>query len=329
VPAPRLRHRSACLVLSALLLLTGGPVLPASPSPDTPDDLPPELAGLTFEEVSVRLVLLQATVTNRRGDMVRDLGPDDFVISEEGVAQEIAVFGRAEDHPLQIAFLLDISGSMSVGGKLERARTAIRGFVEALRPGDSTALLVFADGDVVVRVPFTTDRMRFLAALAAEEAWGRTALRDALAYSAGLLADARPGRKALVMVTDGVDNASEMTAFEAIRLARDVKVPIYTLALTGLPERMRVDRRPEGGGRSFFEILGEVAEETGGASFPVFDVADVTRAVGEVQDRLRGQYILGYHPAGTGSEPGFRRIDVLAADGRYAVATRSGYYVKP
>ncbi len=320
--------RMRAWILPVLLLLAashGGVAAPLSTEPVVPKSI----SGLVFQEVKVRLVLLQATVTNPRGKNVRDLGPGDFQIQEDGVDQEITVFGRASDHPLEIAFLLDISGSMGIHGKLDRARAAIHQFVEALRPEDRTALLVFADGDVVVRVPFTTDRLSFLEVLDGEEAWGRTALRDALAHASGVLADSRPGRKALVLVTDGVDNASEMTAFAAIRLAREVRVPIYALGLTGLPEKLRRRASPSGDGRTFLEILAQVSEETGGASFPVFDIADVKAAVDQVQGLLRTQYVLGYNPAQDVEAAGYRRIQVVAGEGRFQVHTRSGYYAKP
>ena len=320
----------ALLAVLLALLATAGILRStrAAPGPDTPVVFPEALKDMPVQEVRVRLVLLQATVTDRRGDMVADLGPGDFRIEENGVPQEITVFGRAADHPLELAFLLDISGSMRVQGKLGRARAAIRDFVGELRPEDRTALMVFADGDVVVRVPFTTDRLRFLNFLEDEEAWGQTALRDALAYSSSVLADASPGRKALILVTDGVDNASEVTAFEAIRLARQVRVPIYALGLTGLPVKMIGRGGGPERGRSFLEVLSQVSEETGGVAFPVFDVADVSQAVTAVQDRLRNQYVLGYHPDGEDAESAYHRIQVVAGDGRYKVLTRSGYYAR-
>lgn len=301
----------------------------ASPGPDAPVPFPAELARMPFQEVKVRLVLLQATVTDRRGRTINDLSPEDFSIAEQGVNQNITVFGRAADHPLEVAFLLDISGSMSVRGKLDRARAGIRRFVSALRPEDLTSLLVFADGEVAVTVPFTADRQRFLAALDEQEPWGQTAVRDALVYASGVLAESRPGRKALILVTDGVDNASEMTAFAAIRMARRVQVPIYALGLTGLPESMRrgvARRQPQ---RSFLEVLADVSEETGGQAFPVFDDEDVVKAVDAVQNRLRHQYVLGYNPSESAPEDEYRSIEVMAGAGRYEVRTRRGYYLIP
>jgi Ca-activated chloride channel family protein len=318
-------RRSRLLVPSVILSVLAGTVPAASGGGAGAQE---EGEGPYFEQVTVRLVLLQATVLNRRGETVQGLEPDDFQVRENGVDQEVAVFGTARSQPLKIAFLLDISGSMSLGGRLDRARGVIRDFVEALRPEDQVALLVFADGDVAVEMEFTTDRVLFHQALGRQEAFGRTALRDALAYAPRLLAEARPGRKALIMVTDGVDNASEMTTFRALRLARQVQVPIYAIGMTGLPEERRVRVRPSHGGRTFLEVMREFSDETGGRLFPVFDGDDVHRAVTTVKRHLQGQYVIGYHPAGTGDGPGFRQVELMTTDPRLRVQTRRGYYVK-
>jgi VWFA-related protein len=312
-------------VLFALLLVA----VPARPAPPEGAASVPEEAAEApyFEQVTVRLVLLQATVLNRRGETVSGLAPDDFQVRENGVSQTISVFGTAQSQPLKIAFLLDISGSMSLGGRLEQAKAVINDFVEALRPEDQVALLVFADGDVVVETEFTTDRLQFHEALGRQEAFGRTALRDALAYAPRLLAEAKPGRKALIMVTDGVDNASEMTTFRALRLARQVQVPIYAIGMTSLPESRRVRVRPSHGGRTFLEVMQEFSGETGGKLFPVFGADDTARAVATVKGHLQGQYVLGYHPAGTGDAPGFRQVEVVTTHRSQRVRTRRGYYV--
>ncbi len=162
-----------------------------------------------------------------------------------------------------------------------------------------------------------------------EEAWGQTALRDALAHAAGVLADSRPGRKALVLVSDGVDNASKMNAFTAIRMARRVQVPLYALSMTGLPPDLQARAPGRHRGRSFLEVMAAVSRETGGVAFPVFDSVDVEKAVDAIQDRLRHQYLLGYHPADGVTEAGYRRIEVVAAEGRHQVLTRPGYFATP
>jgi VWFA-related protein len=288
-----------------------------------------EKGSAYVETLEVRLVLLQATVLDRRGEIISGLGPGEFRLNEDGVPQKISVFGTSQDQPLQVAFLLDVSGSMALREKLERAKTAIRRFVEGLQPADQVALLIFADGDVVVKKGFTPDRGRFFQALDPLEAYGKTALRDALAYAPSILAGAAPGRKALVLVTDGVDNASVMSVFEAIQMARKVPVPIYAIGMSDLPVRMRREIRPEEGGRSFFEVLMEFGSQTGGGLIPVFSEEEMDDAVSLVAERLRGQYLIGYRPVSDTAKPGFRRIRLVTTDDRHRVITREGYYGGP
>ena len=295
--------------------------------------VPPGALEIPFEEVEVRLVMLHATVLDRRGEVVPSLSPDDFLLEENGIPQTISVFGTAFDQPLRIAFLLDVSGSMGVRGKLETAKDAVRRFVAALRPGDEVGLLIFADGDVRVESEFSTDREPFLKRLARQEAYGQTALRDALAVAPTLLAAAGPGRKALILITDGVDNASEMTSFEAMRVARQVQVPVYVLGLTDLPRPLRRRARRTRTGGSFFEVLAELAGRTGGELFPVFSVDETEKAVARVEARLRAQYVIGYHPghdpAGGAVRREFRRIELKPVNRRLHVETRRGYERRP
>lgn len=322
-----LRGGAATLLLALLLPMPGAAGLQAQEGGE-PDRGVPELSGYV-EHVEVSLVLVHATVLDRRGETVPDLGPGDFFLTEEGVPQEIAVFGSARNQPVKVAFLLDVSGSMAVRGKFQAAQGAIHRFVEALQPGDQVALMSFADGGVQVEQPFTEDHAGFFRRLDRLHAYGQTALKDALAYASGILADARSVRAALVMVTDGVDNASTMTTFESIQAARRVQVPIYAIGLTDLPGKMRVEQRPEEGGRSFLEILKEFGERTGGGLFPVFNEEEVDDAVERVRDRLRGQYLLGYKPQGVEAMGFYRRIEVSTGNGRHRVMAREGYYLRP
>jgi VWFA-related protein len=281
------------------------------------------------EHVEVSLVLLHATVLDKRGETVLGLEPADFVLEEGGQVREIALFGNSLDQPVKIAFLLDVSGSMALREKLVEAKKAIRGFVEALQPADEVALMTFADGGVVVQKGFSRVRGPFFEKLDALEPYGRTALRDALAYATSLVAEAKPKRAALILVTDGIDNASTMGNWESIWAARRVQVPIYAIGLTDLPGEVRAHRRPESGGRSFFEVLREFGEETGGALFPVFRPEEIGSAVDRIAERLRGQYLIGYKPGLEGDAERFRRIDLATTDDDYRVFTRRGFYPRP
>lgn len=324
------RTRTAMRVVCASVAVYGIslPVMaadhPAGPLPTAPFK----------DEIEVRLVLLHATVLNRRGETVRGLGAEDFLVTEDGVPQTISVFGHEENQPLKVAFLLDVSGSMALGGKLEAARQAIHRFVDALRPDDQVALLIFADGAVVVKKGFTTDRALFFDRLDGVEAYGKTALHDALAATPGLLSEAAPGRKAVILLTDGVDNASSISATESLEMARRVSVPVYVIGIADRPLGKEgteptgpVD--PDAGGpegRTLFDDLGEVAEGTGGDFVPAYGPEQILEAVRTVEERLRSQYVLGYRPSGQ-AQPGFRAVQVATTSKRYEVQTRKGYVI--
>lgn len=311
--------------LAALTLVLAAWAAPAAAG--TPDE-EEILRGRYVETLEVSMVLLQATVLDKHGEIVRGLGPADFKLSVEGAPRSITAFGTSENQPLQLAFLLDVSGSMGPRDKLERSKEAIRRFVAGLHVRDQIALMIFADGKVVVKKGLTRDRWEFFRALDPLEAYGQTALRDALASAPAILDGAGPGRKALILITDGVDNASRMTVMEAIQTARQVPVPIYAIAMSDLPGKMRSEIRPPGGGRSIFEILAEFGRGTGGTVMPVFSEDEMDQAVALVERRLRGQYLIGFNPAGEGGE-GFRRIQLTTKNRAHQVVTREGYYTTP
>jgi VWFA-related protein len=298
--------------------------------PPRPEQAREDLTASGYvDQVQVSLVVLHVTVLDRRGAPVHGLTPSDFSIFEDGRPRAVSVFGSSADQPVKVAFLLDVSGSMGLLRKLDRAKEAIRSFAGALGPGDEVALLIFADGRVVVKLGFTSDRDALDAALGRIEAYGRTALRDALAEAPSLLAAAEAGRRALVILTDGVDNASTVTTWEAIHTARRAAVPILAVGMADLPLDLRADRRPPGGGRTVFETLTQFTRGTGGEFFPVFGPGEIQAAVRALDERLRGQYILGYDPGPSGDLPGFHRIEVATRNDRHVVLTREGYYSGP
>lgn len=323
------RGRLATTVLALLVILWAHAPGWAAPGPGPRDKGLTEeqiLEGRYVERVEVGLVLLQATVLTRRGEIVSGLGPSDFILTDEGEPRTITAFGTANDQPLKVAFLLDVSGSMAIRGKLERAKEAIHRFVDALTPLDKIALLIFADDKVVVRKGFTFNRWDFFRSLDSLEAYGQTALRDALARAPTILQGSSPGRKALVLISDGVDNASRMTVMESIQAARDVPVPIYAIGLSDLPGEMRREVRPAEGGRSFFEVLMEFGRQTGGALIPVFEPEELDAAVALVQERLRGQYLIGFEPSKDSTGEGYRRISLRSRGRGHRIITRQGYY---
>ena len=285
-----------------------------------------ELLKLPHTEVeTVRLVLVPAHVLDRRGRVVQDLRSEDFRLFEDQSLQKIEFFSVEGNEPISIAFLLDVSGSMRQTGKLESAKDAIRYIVENLRPADRYALICFADEQVSWVTEFTSDKATFLERLDVQEGYGQTALNDAVAAAPGLVDLKERGRKAIVLITDGVDNASKLTPAQAAGLAAKVDVPIYILGFTSIPESLRLKAEDPKGS---FAMLRGFSDWTGGALFAVHDPDEMKEAVSQIDQELRHQYLLGYYPSGKW-DGGFRRIRLETTRNRLLVRARKGYFATP
>jgi len=274
------------------------------------------------ETEGVHLVLLPTSVTDRKGRVVRGLERDDFTLYDDQVQQDIKYFSSEAREPISIAFLLDVSGSMRRQDKLVHAKEAIRYFVDQLREGDRFGLICFADEQVVWVTELTDRREEFLRRLEVQEGFGRTALNDAVAAAPGLVDDSVRGRKAIVLITDGIDTASRLTSQQAVELARRVSVPIYTIGFLPVP----AEQLPKEALERKLEVLGRATRETGGQLFPVYDPAELKEAVAFIDEELRFQYVIGYYPSHSDPDGGFRRIRLVATKDRWTVRTRSGYY---
>lgn len=322
--------------LAILTLLLGGTGIahaqapPPAPHGALTDAQIEELQKLHMvEEEKVRLVLIPTAVEDHKGRAVKGLDKSDFRVLEDRIPQSISYFDREADEPISVAFLLDLSGSMRQIGKLEAAKEAIRTFVELLRPRDRFGLVGFADDQVAWITPFTTNRARFLERLAVQDGYGQTALNDAVAAAPSLIEQDRKGRKAIVLLTDGVDTRSRMSVDQAIAKARHAQVPIYTIGFTSLPEmvlrRSKKDETPDYN----LAVLERFSNETGGKLHLVNDPDEWKEAVAEVTEDLRFQYVLGYYPQRETWDGSFRRIQVETERGRLVVRARNGYYAMP
>lgn len=273
------------------------------------------------EVEEVRLVLLPTTVTDRGGRPVRELTADEFILLDQGQPQEIRIFATEADAPVSIAFLLDISASMGLRDRLGEAKRSIGAFVEALGPADSVGLIGFADERVDWITPFTTDRRRFLRRLEVQEPGGRTALLDALGRAPAMVGEAEGGRRAIVLITDGLDNASTVSMLQAVWMARRVRVPIYALSFIPMNPELVSERI-----RDSLDVLLRFSDETGGRLFAVYRPEDLGQAVSEIQEELRFQYVIGYYPSQANAGGAFRRIELRTSRPHAAVRTRTGYY---
>ena len=275
---------------------------------------------------SSSLVVLSATAVDRHGRPVQDLGPKDFQIFEEGRLQKIAHFAVGREAAARILLLVDASGSMNGTLKTTSAKMAALQILAALEPTDQAALAGF-DHKYWGVVPFTTDRKKIADAFEELQPFGATALHDALDHAARDLASHGEGRRAVVVITDGVDTASQKTADEVIASSRALDVPIYAVSvlspLDDPDSPMFTGRERQAAATAGSVMLARYAELSGGAAFAVSDFKGLREAATQVVSELKHQYRLGYDPPA--GPPRFRRIEVRAVRKGVVVKTRSGY----
>jgi Ca-activated chloride channel family protein len=258
----------------------------------------------------VQFVEVYASVTDAAGRPLAGLRQDDFEVREDGGIERVTAFAAGE-FPLAVALGVDRSWSMN-GEPLRLTRLAAQSFLLALRPLDRS-MVVAISSEAEVLAPLSIDREAQIRAVAALDAWGTTALHDAILASLDRLAPEQ-GRQALVVLSDGIDRYSKATAAEVVDRARRGHAIVYPIAL----------------GRTRPPALVELATLTGGRSFLLRDARDLEATLTAIAGELRHQYLLGYRPsrpftAGgqwrsihvslTGSRPGVR---VRARDGYVA-----------
>jgi VWFA-related protein len=258
----------------------------------------------------VTQVEVYATVTNDEGRPVKGLGVEDFTVLEDGVPQKIDAFVGG-DFPAAVALAIDRSFSMT-GTPLTMAKTAGRVFVASLKPEDRV-MLISISGEVEVLAPLDTDRGPLLEALGNVDAWSTTSLHDALIRSFDLL-EGESGRRAIVVLSDGMDRYSTATAVDVLNRARRSDILVYPIAI----------------GRERPPVFPELASLTGGRSFHLKDARELQRTLQTVAEDLGAQYLLGYSPSsppGPG-ENGWRSITVRVSRPGVKVRARSGYIAR-
>jgi VWFA-related protein len=268
------------------------------------------------QEVGVTIVNLYASVRNEDGRPVFGLKQDDFTLAVDGKRQTITNFSADITEPLNLAFLLDVSGSMGMLHKFETAKKIIHGLVGRLSKDDEVSLLIFADGAVELLVDFTKDKQRMLDRMEKLKPFGGTALRNAVAYSSRLLIQ-NVGKKGILLLSDGVDNRSDLPMEEAIRMAGAVEIPIYAFEL------IRSKWVEEGKETPIDELpLMTIAQATGGLYFRLDPGLgeDLDRASAKIFEDLKYQYYIGYIPSGTHSSYG--KVELKTKKSNHRVRVR-------
>ena len=255
----------------------------------------------------INLVQVYATVIDRDGQPVTGLSAADFRVMEDQAPQTITTFAAGE-FPLSITIALDRSFSMA-GERLALSKQAARSFIAALRPADEVMVLAIGS-EIQTITPPVSARQAAATRWEAIDAWGTTPLYDATAQALDAI-QARSGRRALLLLSDGTDRDSRTTATELIARARQSDVLVYPVAIGGT--------RPP--------VFGELASVTGGRTFFVDDPKRLESQLGALARELRFQYLLGYTPSRTASaDPGWRAIDVTVSRPDVRVRARDGYF---
>ena len=310
-----MRARTILATLGLAALFASGPAGQGRPTPVTREPAPTFTSG-------VDMVTVHVTVRDRGGRIVRDLAPADFRLIDSGFGRRIEdVF--ASDAALSIAVLVDVSGSMAIDGNIDRARRAVDAIAGSLQPGrDELALFTF---DTVLReiTPFTSDLGRVGAPALAESPYGKTSLYDAIADAATLVARRSNRHRALLVVTDGVDNGSLRTAGDVSGVASAIAVQVHVITVGGpLDRRDGIGGAAGPGGAAVAASLADLARWTGGSMRATGTRDDLRAALDELLSGLRYQYVLTFQP---GFRRGWHPIEIRTADDSLVVHARGGY----
>ncbi len=289
---------------------------------------PQESQAPSTIKVETDLVTLTATVLDRSERSVVDLEKSDFVLYEDGVAQEIAVFQK-EDIPVNLGVLFDTSGSMV--DKIEEVRDAVIHLINTTNPADDIFVMQFSTEAFVVQ-NFTGDRQALAAAIGTLRARGSTALYEAIVKGSEYVQHGQHKKRALVVITDGNDTSSEITLEEAIDAAVRSEVLIYGLGIGhgehgsfGHAEGLFKDTVDIDVLRRFSNLTGGRALLVEGAHFK-HGVDQIDQACQSLSTELRRQYHLGYYPQNKAHDGKYRRIRVEVKKQNLKVRAREGYF---
>ena len=269
------------------------------------------------------LVTIQASVRDGRGRVVSGLRSIDFEVRDNGEVRPILSLRSDRQSPLSLTILVDMSGSMQIGGKIAMARQAYDSIMSHLRQGQDEVALFTFDEKLHERQDFTQDLEKLKGALATFESFGSTSLFDATAAAARRLAARTATNKAIIVLTDGIDTSSAMTARDVSGLASSIDVPVFVVATVPSLNQRYMLEATERSAPSQAADLRDLAEWTGGQLMFASTFVETIAATSSLLDGLRQQYVLAIEAA-SGRE--WRRLDVRVRRPMTIVKARSGYF---
>jgi len=296
----------------------------ASPSPTPPSETPQGV-----EKIAIRRVRLPITVTDKKGNFIPGLTKNDFTILEDRVPQTIETFSDdlSQTTPLYVAVLMDTSPSTA--GKLKFQQESAMNFIQTVvKPRKDRVLFGTFDDQINLLQDFT-DKLDLLdkAVYGVKKMGTQTALFDAVWQFCDEKMRSVPGRRVLLVVTDGEDTYSRANIRDAIDIAQRTETTIFAIStkagflstVPGVEAGQVADKKDK-------DLL-TLAEETGGAAFFTGDMLSLERSFTKIAKELRAQYLVTYNPTNKSYDGSFRKIDVKLADGRgdLKVRTKRGY----
>jgi Ca-activated chloride channel family protein len=318
-----------CLLMLALTATTGPATAQTSsaayvassssavPSSSTSTDDPQDSVLTIRKRVDEVNVLFIAT--DKHGKFVRNLNQNDFnFFDDHKPVQSIVNFRRETDLPLQLGLVIDVSGSVHT--RFDFEQDAATSFLQhVLRAGFDKAFVMGFNAKQDVTQDFTDDVQQLSQGVRSLHDGGGTALYDAIYHACHdkLLKQQsdRPVRKALIVLSDGDDNQSEYTLMQAVEMAQRAEVIIYAISTDDSGLILRGDKNLE-----------KLAAATGGRAFFPFKMKDIKNSFAAIEDELRSQYVVSYHPADFNADGRYRTIEISALKKDLQVRARQGYY---
>jgi len=286
---------------------------------------PSSAAGTSSDESAFTLharvneVNVLFIATDKHGKFVRNLNQNDFsILDDHKPPQAIVNFRRETDLPLHLGLLVDVSGS--VNGRFDFEQQAATTFLQhTLRAGFDKAFVLGFNSHAQMAQDYTDNVALLAASVHRLRDGGGTALYDAIYHACKdkFLKDHpdRPVRKAIIVVSDGEDNQSEVTKAQAIEMAQRAEVIIYAISTDDSGLVLRGDR-----------VLEQLADATGGRAFFPFRLKDITHSYAAIEDELRSQYVVSYKPANFDADGRYRSIEISSLKKDLQVRARPGYF---
>jgi Ca-activated chloride channel homolog len=299
--------------------VSGAPSLTAASATTSTDDADEPQNAIITLHARVNEVNVLFIATDKHGKFVRDLTQNDFnILDDHKPPQAILNFRRETDLPLHIGLLVDVSGS--VDSRFDFEQEAATSFMQhTLRTGFDKAFVMGFNGHQQMAQDFTDNVSLLQAGVHKLHDGGGTALYDAVyrACKDKFLKDRsdHPVRKAIIIVSDGEDNQSEISKAQAIEMAQRAEVIIYAISTDDSGLVMRGDK-----------VLEQLAEATGGRAFFPFKMKDITHSYAAIEDELRSQYVVSYKPADFDADGRYRSIEISTMKKDLQVRARKGYF---